>query len=240
MQGNVMLAAATLVAVGVASIAAREGAKTAPDPAAGVESSMARVVRQDTTRASISFSRQVPDAQVVQLARRHGVRITAVKLWAEGFGGTHRLRTAGDADSTVRGARGEAIGFFTRANRSKTRRIQRVLERFPRERFLTDTVAQRAARSLIDFDDRVKRGAAAARAGAAFIYGIEVEGPAERVEALRSDPLTARLERAVDARGTRRVPSPGRPAELRRPASISTRLTPAQLYDRLVALSREG
>ena len=157
-------------------------------------------------RATVSFGRALSDAEVRQFVQRHGVRPTAIYMSAAGMAGVHRVAAERASEAAVADARRISMEMARKSRESRRVRAQRYTARADsaaaggrvRQRF---TARQLAA--AFDQEDAFERSVGA---GGPIIYGLEMMGTVDRVQAAIADAAVARAEPAYEANGHVAVP----------------------------------
>jgi len=169
--------------------------------------------------ASFGFATFLSDSEVRDLLTTYKLEGHAVFTWSSGLTGVHRVYGVEVAALALTGgiaqdARAASESFFASALAGNERRLKTFLETHSAEGPGTDAKLEIQLRSLLNIRYRLERALAHVRAGEPLIYGVEVAGSPESIDAARRDQRVdhARVpEHGNDENA--RVPTPDKPHE---------------------------
>lgn len=196
-------------------------------------------------RASLSFAQALPDGEVADLLRRHGVRAEAAYMWVVGLGGTHRvyeplISTLALTEGFITDVRQASVSQFENGLAGNVTRLEKFIEKHSMEEVVASPALTTALRSLLNIRFLFKTALEEAQAGQPLIYAIEVTGDSDDVERARGDQRVAE-SRGAEA-GRPGVPGPTKPRPYERQVEDPElgSLDARKLYARAEAIVREG
>ncbi len=226
----VRCACAAAVLLSTSSALHAQGGPVTPGSAAERLNTWAQTRPGEPMRAMVAFGSIVPDAQVEQFLRRHGIVPIEVNMFAAGQTGVHRVNPARATVAVIADARRITATMKEQRSQATPAGAREFVRRYPRSRVLADTALQRLTRSMLTLRESHAAARDAARGGAPIIYGLTVQGPVEAIRQLMNDPMARTVEPAFLVQG--RIVTPTAP--------LPEALTPAQAYDRVEALGRSS
>jgi hypothetical protein len=146
-------------------------------------------------RVQIGFAAATNDASIENFLADRQVKITAIFSWTAGLTGTYRLYAPGGVKDALSEARERMATTFEDGLKANTRRLSTFLEMNARERVAADESLETQARSLLNIRQQLEDALESARRGDPIVFAIEVEGPAEQLESLRSSQIVRAFQR---------------------------------------------
>jgi hypothetical protein len=191
----------------------------------------------EAPRAVVTFRRTLPDAEVIQILQRYGLKAVELHMTAGGMFGSHERFTPDDPQTAVETARSSTRSGTQKAVHGSAVRFQRFRQEHPRAVVLGNPQLEEQTRSLVEVRARLGAVLNAAKANQPLIYAVEASGSSEELSALAKDTRVEHFVAVANVNGRLVAPAPASPVQVIVPRGIAElkRRNEGRIYDHVDA-----
>lgn len=189
-------------------------------------------------RAVVNLGNPMGDAELIAFLDQYQVMPTTAYLATAHFNGTHRARSPQNVGRLIQQARVESIESFNNSlHGSVMQSMQHFVEMHTEVEVAASEDLQAEARALLNLRAGLEVALADVQGNAPIVYAVEVAGPKDHLDRLRSDERVSGFDRVLESadNGSGSRPMPGFEIEPYRDPAVQS-MSVRELYQHIQSL----